>query len=491
MEGCTNVKIPPIPVNMKSKKEVEKYQVRLFKAAGKPVSEYLKKSMQDRKEREVSICDTFTKIKRLFRQSSFNHVKQGIELTGSSGDPVLFDSLLEGISYSELYEEKAHFQYDKGAYYILLSKVGLGYKVGKFEKNNVFKETKADFPYFIQAVLGLISYAPPGCKPAKRLKEEITGWSIILPEDPDEPYIDLQGSSLLAGFKNLEYLELINCGSLTDLGGLSGLKRLNYLLFKDCRKLKVIECLNGLPNLVKVDLSGCSSLENVDGLAGSNKIESIILNGCKSLKNLDGLKGLRDLNKISLSGCNSLNNLDGLQGIRKITIISINNCGSLENLDALKGINSGIKFKIDLTGCAKLMDVKGLKRLKGLNSLGINDIRYENLDNISEQTQLREIDLSSSTGSSKLKDLSALNKMTQLYWLDLKGSVELETLQGLEKCKSLKIINLVNCKKLKNIDALLGLPDLEQILLRGSGVKRDSCPVQLLYISDWRSADFW
>lgn len=104
---------------------------------------------------------------------------------------------------------------------------------------------------------------------------------------------------------------------------------------------------------------------------------------------------------------------------------------------------------------------------------------------------MENIDPGPSNGSSKFKNISGLSKMTELESRDLKGSTELETLRGLEGCKNLKRINLINCKKLKNVDALLALPDLEQILLRGSGVKRENCPVQLLYISGCRSTDLY
>ncbi len=512
MEGCSGVKPSPGHVNMKFKKEVEKYQVRLFREAGKPVPEYLKKSIQERKDLEVS--ETLTDIKKLFGHRSFNHVKQGLELARSSGDPVLFDCLLEGVSYNDISESDdgllSEYEIDvllfditgsfkwRGIYYIPLSN-DIGPR-GWFEANKIFKWTRADYPYFIQAVLGLVAYAPPGCQTAQQLKGEITGLSVILPEDPDETYIDTRGFSLLAGFENLEDLELIRCRSLADLDGLTGLKKLRYLWFRDCGQLKRLEGLKDLPALETIDLSGCASLENVDGLAGSKRIRSVKLNGCSTLNNLDGLKGLRGLNEISLSGCGSLKNLDGLQGLRDITTISIDNCGSLENVDALGGMKK-IR-KLNLTNCGKLRDVKGLKSIKGLTELVINDIRFENLDTFSELVQLETIVLSSSNGISKLKDLSGLNKMTKLLELDLRGSAGLETLyggtglqdragpRGLEGCKSLKKINLINCKKLKNVDALLGLPDLERILLRGSGIKRGTCPVRLLHIVDWRSIDF-
>ncbi|MBA7705127.1 hypothetical protein ES703_113951 [subsurface metagenome] len=138
-----------------------------------------------------------------------------------------------------------------------------------------------------------------------------------------------------------------------------------------------------------------------------------------------------------------------------------------------------------------------MKSIKELTKLVINDTQFKNLNIFSELTQLENIDLGSSNSISKLKDLSGLNKMTKLLELDLKGSTELETLygsagrqghagpRGLEGCKSLEKISLINCKKLKNVDSLIGLPDLERILLRSSGIKRGTCPVQLLHIADW------
>ncbi|MBA7529844.1 hypothetical protein ES705_22043 [subsurface metagenome] len=512
MEGCTDVKIPPGTVNMKSKKEVEKYQVRLFKAAGKQVPEYLKKSIQDRKEREAGIYDTFNKIKKLFSQRSFYHVKQGLELARSSGDPILFDYILEGISFNKIRERHSDDDYDeqndryrflrvsylrKGFYFIPLNHEII--PTGWIEANKVFKWTRTDYPYFIQAVLGLIAYAPPECKMAEHLKKEVTGLSVILPKNPDESYIDLKDTSLLAGFKNLEFLELINCKSLMDLNGLSGLKRLKYLPFGDCGQLKG---LKDLPALEQIGLSSCTSLENVDGFAGSKRIYYVRLNGCGSLKTLDGLKGLRCLKWIDLSGCGSLNNLDGLNGLQNIQWISIDHCESLENVDALEGIKEIGNLKIDLTGCSSLKDVKGLKSIIGSKYLVIDGTQSENIGIFSGLTQLERIVLRSLNGSPKLKDLSCLSKMTELVELDLKGSADLETLygsacrqghavpRGLEWCRRLKKINLINCKKLKNIDALLGLPDLEQILLRGSGIKRDNCPVQLLHIASWRWTGF-
>ena len=80
--------------------------------------------------------------------------------------------------------------------------------------------------------------------------------------------------------------------------------------------------------------------------------------------------------------------------------------------------------------------------------------------------------------------------MKKLRALNLTNCGKLRDVKGLEGCEILTNINLINCKKLISIDALLDLPYLEQILLRGSGVKRDNCPVRLLHIADWRSTDF-
>ncbi|MBA7702115.1 Internalin I [subsurface metagenome] len=225
-----------------------------------------------------------------------------------------------------------------------------------------------------------------------------------------------------------------------------------------------------------------------------HKLKRLSLDGLSALRNLDGLKGLSGLETINISQCGSIENLDVLKWLQNIIMISIEDCGSLENVDALDGMENLVLKRdsglIDLCGCNSLKDLKGLKNLKGITSLRMHNSSFENLDIFSEMTHLKKIGLRKSRQSStKVKDISGLKNLAGLVELNLEGAGDLETLDGLEGCKSLKKIILISCKKLKNVDALLELPALAHIFLRGSGIKRDKCPVQLLDIADWQESN--
>ncbi len=233
----------------------------------------------------------------------------------------------------------------------------------------------------------------------------------------------------LAAMKNLELLDLENCGRVTDSGlsELMALKNLRYLRLPRCAITDT-----GLKHL-----AGCSNLQWLD------------LNGCRLItdEGLKHLAALKNLRYLKLAGCSEitdhgLKHLASLQGLRWLDLSYCTNITDtgLAELAKLKNLQYLALVRCDRITGAGLKQFAGLKNLQFLQ-LGSPEVTDETLKGLQVLENLRWLDLGVCRGitNAGLKELAALKNLEALNLVDAWQVTE----AGLRQLAGLKRLRLV------------------------------------------------
>lgn len=107
----------------------------------------------------------------------------------------------------------------------------------------------------------------------------------------------------------------------------------------------------------------------------------------------------------------------------------------------------------------KHKDLNFLEILSKLNSVEFYSSQIENFDALSRISTLECLFLN---GIKNHEDLSFINQLTQIKELDLLYLPKLEKFPDLSNCKNLRRISIWQCKRLKDIQTLTLIPNLEE-----------------------------
>ena len=375
----------------------------------------------------VNNKNELAKLKKLLTAETLELIDSGLLLLSSIGDPVLFDTLIEGIRLMELEVQT------------------------EIIPNKLFTGTKKLQPLYNYAITGILKLSDNQSVLCNRLKGSIKKLRIDLP---------LLGH--LDGLPNLEKLILIDSLQLIkSLDDISGLKHLTSLILENCPQINDIEGIANLPiaefdfgvskQIVsfaplqgKVDRTGLEflSITRFDKLFSLNGIEfyqslsKISIDICESLQDvsaLDKLPNLVDIvepqpyhnkHKIRLSKIQSVRGLIGRE--RDNLELSVSNWGELSNgiFDKMEYLSIHCSGMRDLNWLDKfpnliglkivsndLVDITGIEKAKKLLGLIIESDSISNLNPLSNIVQLVALNFNYCTS---LTSIEFINKLTNL-----------------------------------------------------------------------------
>lgn len=162
-----------------------------------------------------------------------------------------------------------------------------------------------------------------------------------------------------------------------------------------------------------------------------------------------------------------------LMKIKGVSIqYEIKNIEPLFNLEYLThlGLPENIQIEFDFSRFKNLIFLGGFvpKKYKNIHQLlelkyvSLSNYRKPNLIEFSQCKQLIKVWMY----SVDIENLSGLSNLTNLIKIDLENCRKLVSLDGIATQNiSLQNVRLINCKKLKNADALANLPNLTQLQL--------------------------
>ena len=369
----------------------------------------------------------FAKLKKLLTAETVELIDSGLLLLSSIGDPVLFDTLVEGVGLVELEVQS------------------------EIIPNKLFTGTKKLQPLYNYAITGILKLSDNQSVLCNRLKGSIKKLRIDLP---------ILGH--LDGLPNLEKLILIDSLQLIkSLDDISGLMNLTSLILENCPQINDIEGIANLPiaefdfgvskQIVsfaplqgKVDRTGLEflSITRFDKLFSLNGIEfyqslsKISIDICESLQDvsaLDKLPNLVDIvepqpyhnkHKIRLSKIQSVRGLIGRE--RDNLELSVSNWGELSNgiFDKMEYLSIHCSGMRDLNWLDKfpnliglkivsndLVDITGIEKAKKLLGLIIESDSISNLNPLSNIVQLVALNFNYCTS---LTSIEFINKLTNL-----------------------------------------------------------------------------
>ncbi|CAN1807812.1 Disease resistance protein L6 [Linum perenne] len=176
----------------------------------------------------------------------------------------------------------------------------------------------------------------------------------------------------LSNLTKLDTLSIVECWILTEIQGLSRLDQcLTHLEIGSTPCLTTAEGIEYLINLKEVHITRLKHLEMVTGLDRLESLESLSVLFCESIDKLPDLSRLKNLWKLDVSGCIGLTELRGLEGLESLQRLVMSDCSSIKkelNLYGLKNLRTLIA-----TGCTVLTRVNGLEELKLLQVLEVDD----------------------------------------------------------------------------------------------------------------------
>ncbi|XP_060184679.1 TMV resistance protein N-like [Lycium barbarum] len=344
-------------------------------------------------------------------------------------------------------------------------------------------------------------------------------------EDLDLDYCNLIDGGLpedIGSLSSLKKLSLVGNNFEHLPRSIAQLGALEYLELLDCKRLKELPCFMGMPNLEYLNLGNCDDLEEVDDSLGyCEKLIQLYLGRCSRLKRFPCVN-VESLEFINLRDCSSLEKFPEIKGRSKLGLkIKMKDSGIREIPSSF--FQSGAHLtKLDLSFMKNLVVVpRGIGMLKSLVVLNVSSCsKLESLpEEIGDLENLEKLDASCTLISPPPSSIARLNKLKFLSFRKRKLEVGLEdgvcfvfpqvndglrsledldldycnlidgglpedigSLSSLKKLSlvgnnfehlprsiaqlgALEYLELLDCKRLKELPGFMGMPNLEYLNL--------------------------
>eukprot|EP00253_Pinus_taeda_P016173 PITA_16173 len=232
----------------------------------------------------------------------------------------------------------------------------------------------------------------------------------------------------LGNLANLQKIDLRNASSLqmlpSSFGNLAGLQ---YLFLRGCSNLTISnEAFGNTSTLKQLDLEGCSNVRELpDSFGLLTQLTNLWIKDCPGLKCLpDSFGLLTQLTVLSIEHCPGLKCLpDSFGLLTRLGVVIIKDCPELKCLPDSFGLLTQLTV-LDICGCG--IEYLPQKMMNSLEWLVVSEC------------PLRE-----------------------LPFRRVEGEAETELNGGI--CPNLRFLRLYNCKELRKIGRLCGLPKLQTL----------------------------
>ena len=113
----------------------------------------------------------------------------------------------------------------------------------------------------------------------------------------------------LIGLKKLEFLELLECGALSNLCGLEGLSKLRGVEFNSLPKLTDISALTESTLLESAIFDNCKKIQSFSALSGAKNLKQLIVARSSNIESIEFLREMKSLVHVSFGNGTTI--LDG------------------------------------------------------------------------------------------------------------------------------------------------------------------------------------
>ena len=309
--------------------------------------------------------------------------------------------------------------------------------------------------------------------------------------EAEVPFITIQGEEYSTDLRtlNLENLNLtdediqdlkymvnldqlrIEQSSITNLDAISGLTNLEYIRVSDSPDLTDLSGLAGLTNLTELDLWGVG-VSDLSPLSGLAKLEYLRVEG-PNVGDLTALSTLTGLEELSLQtegyGLTDLSPLAPLTELAYLEVsVTGRNYGDISDLSPLSGMTKLRNLNMRVGQVSDLSPLSGMTELTSLYLYG--QLGVTTLEPLRDLTNLTELTLQCGGNelTMDLDSLDGLQKMTKLQRLNLNGLAKLKDLSPLSGLTHLTYLSLSGLSSLSDLSPLSGLTGLQELYMNSA-----------------------
>lgn len=316
--------------------------------------------------------------------------------------------------------------------------------------------------------------------------------------------VQLRANGLDSSVMRLPRVTYLWVNQLADWTDLRGFPALECLSVEDFDEAAVerLRRLQAPPSLRRLEVTAYGWLNSLEGLAEDLPFECLRVGG-RHLVDVAGLRGWRE---VHIAAANSVLSLEGLASANALERLSI---GGAEELESLAGLDLAVAAgsplrELHLRGFPKLVDASALRALTHLEVLELRAMpRLESVVGL-EGKPLRSLELCDCAALTTLGDF----EVAALERLDLSGTslgdavvsrlraagalrevglraTQVTSLAPLAGARSLRRLDLRDCKALRDVAVLESLPSLTIVALGGSAILPGDLPESVRARATW------
>lgn len=223
-------------------------------------------------------------------------------------------------------------------------------------------------------------------------------------------------------------------------------------------------CQN-LSNLKELNLSNCEHLTEIPDLSQAANLESLNLQYCRSL--IEVPQFIRYLDKLSdfnLRSCTSLISLPSSINLKSLKTLNLSGCLNLKNYPE---IAENVQYlNLNETSVPELP--RSIEHLGRLVALNLSDCKQ--LGNLTEDfCSLKSLEIADLSGCSNITMFPAFPESVRYIYLS--GTAIEEIPSSIDRLSRLFCLNLMDCKRLKNLPCTFSkLASLQKLSLSGCSI---------------------
>ena len=243
------------------------------------------------------------------------------------------------------------------------------------------------------------------------------------------------------------------------------------------KDFNILNQLSKLTNLKSLNLTR-TVFNNISKLTNLTNLEELNLSKCISKSGYFYLSKLKSLKKLNLSEA-ELNNIIWIKDLVELTELDLSNNLNISDFSSLSELNKLKKLKIEniysLSGNKFNINLNFLKNLVNLEYLNINGCNTNTHLPISHLTKLKILKIR----DNDLKDITFLETLTNLYWLDISYNRDIMDYFSISKLTKLKKLEIKR-DGLDNISFIESLVNLNYLDISENKEIKDFFPLRKL-----------
>jgi len=240
-------------------------------------------------------------------------------------------------------------------------------------------------------------------------------------------------------FEHLTFMNFSDCDSLTKLPDVSATPNLTRILVNNCENLvNIHESVGDLDRLVTLSTEGCPKLKSFPRGLRSKYLEYLNLRKCSNIDSFpDVLAKVENMKNIDIGGTAIKKFPSSIENFKGLEELVLTSCSNVEDLPSNTDMFQNIE-ELNVEGCPQLPK-----------------LLWKSLENRTTDWLPKLSNLSLKNCNLSDEDLELILKcFLQLKWLILSDNNFLTIPDCIEDLSHLLLLNIENCKHLRDISVL-------------------------------------